>query len=194
MKTQKHTLPANLSCMTEAEFFNFASQMDNMRMERTKQGTIIIMPPIGLETGRKNGNIFGYLFIWNITYSLGVVFDSSSGYTLADTSVRSPDASWLRQASWDSLPTEDRKKFAPICPEFVVELMSESDELAEAQLKMGHWRDNGCLLGWLINPKTEKVYIYRAGSLEVEEITGFEQILSGENILPAFAFDLRKLL
>jgi Uma2 family endonuclease len=177
MKTTVATLPDNFTRMTDAEFFNFASQMENVRIERTKNGQIIIMPPTGGETGIKNGKIFGYVFMWNMNHNTGFVFDSSTGFTLPDGSVRSPDCSWISLANWNVLPIEDRRKFAPICPEFVVELMSENDTL----------------LGWLINPKDEKAYIYRTHTSEIEEIDSFDHVLSGESVLPAFELDLSKL-
>lgn len=193
MKTTVATLPDNLTRMTDAEFFNFASQMENVRIERTNNGKIIIMPPTGGETGKLNQSIGFFVSLWNYQHNLGVVFDSSTGFTLPDGSVRSPDCSWVSLVNWNALPTEERKRFAPICPEFITELMSENDDLAEAQLKMEKWRDNGALLGWLINPKDEKAYIYRANTNEVEEVEGFDNVLSGESVLPAFELDLSKL-
>jgi Uma2 family endonuclease len=193
MKNTLAYLPENLTRMTDEEFFHFANQMDNVRIERTKQGQIIIMPPTGGETGIKNGKIFGYLFVWNLKTQDGVVFDSSTGFTLADGSVLSPDSAWVGKADWYALPIELRRKFAPVCPAFIVELMSENDELAEAQLKMVRWRENGVQLGWLINPKEEKTYIYRSQATDFEVVTGFDKVLSGESVLPAFALDLKNL-
>ena len=122
-------LPASLQ-FTDEEFFLFCQENRDLKFERTPTGTIIAMTPTGGETGRKNGNIFGQLFIWNNQTNYGEVFDSSTGFTLLDSSVLSPDVSVIAHQRWNALTLDQKKKFPPICPEFIVELKSESDQIS----------------------------------------------------------------
>ncbi len=178
--------------MTDKEFFNFCIQNRDLRIERDENGQIFIMAPVNVEGGNQNGKIFGYLFAWNIIKQTGECFDSSTGYTLPDNSVRSPDASWMPLAKWNAIPKEERQKHSHICPNFVVELKSKSDSLRYLKNKMLKWIENGCELAWLIIPEKQEAHIYRSnGSIEI--IQGFDKKLSGENILPGFEFDLSML-
>ena len=127
--------------------------------------------------------------LWNRQTGLGLVFDSSTGFKLPNGAVRSPDASWIRKERWDTLAPADRKKFAPLCPDFVVELRSETDNLEKLREKMAEYIENGCQLAWLIDPTEQNAYIYRPGRT-VEEIADFDQRLSGENVLVGFEFEL----
>ncbi len=120
------------------------------------------------------------------------MFESSAGFTLPNGAMRSPDAAFITQERWEAVSAEDRKGFAPICPDFVVELMSHSDTLKTLQDKMHKWIDNGCRLAWLINPKQHSVYIYRADG-DVRVVESLEATLSGENVLPGFTLDLREI-
>ncbi len=183
-------LKGNLSDdMTDEEFFNFCTQNDNQRIERDENGQIYIMAPVNLEGGNQNGVIFGELYSWNKIQKSGACFDSSTGYTLSDKSVRSPDASWIPLYKWDSINKTERQKFSKICPDFIVELKSKSDSLSYLKIKMQKWIENGSKLGWLIIPEKEEVHIYRAdGSIEI--IKGFDKKLSGENVLQGFELDL----
>jgi Uma2 family endonuclease len=175
------------------EFFNFCQQNDNLKFERTADGTIIIMPNTGGKTGNINAAITSELYIWNKAAKLGRVFDSSTAFRLPSSAVRSADSAFVTSDRWDALAPEARKKFPPICPDFVIELMSESDTLTESRAKMlTEWMGNGCQLAWLIDPKTETTYIYRAdGSIQINH--GFQEPLSGEGVLPGFMLDLSEL-
>lgn len=179
--------------LTDDEFYAFCQENSNLRLEKTQYGDIIIMPPTGGIAGDKNGDIVTELTLWNRSALLGKVFDSSTGFILPNGATRSPDASWIAKARWDALAREEKKKFPPLCPDFVVELMSDSDGLKAAQEKMDEWMENGCRLGWLFYPTQEKTFIYRAGH-SMEEIVGYDKALSGEDILPELTFDLQWLL
>lgn len=178
--------------MSDKEFFSFCTQNDNQRIERDENGQIFIMAPVGLEGGKQNGIIFGELYLWVKSNKNGICFDSSTGFTLPDKSVRSPDASWIPNDKWSIVSQKDRKTFAAICPDFVIELKSNTDSLRYLKGKMLKWIENGCQLAWLIIPEKEEAHIYRAdGSIEIKK--GFQQKLLGENILPGFEFDLSSL-
>lgn len=179
--------------LTDEEFFAFCQENRHLRMEKTSNGEILIIAPSGGETGRTNTNVIYELQHWNKQKQLGEVFDSSTGFSLPNGSTRSPDAAWVKQARWDALSAEEKKKFPPLCPDFVIELLSESDPLKQTQDKMREWIDNGCRLGWLLDPARKQVFIYRPGS-EAEALSGFDQQLSGEDVLPGFVLDLGKLL
>lgn len=176
-------------CLTDEQFFQFCQENKHLKLERTKTGNIIIMTPTGLETSGRNSEIIGDLIIWNRRTKFGKVFDSNGGFTLPDNSMLAPDAAVVSQVRWDALPETQRKKFGRICPDFVVELKSESDRITILQSKMQDWLNNGVQLGWLIDPDNEKVYIYRPGK-SMKEVNGFDNTISGESVLPGFSLDL----
>jgi Uma2 family endonuclease len=147
--------------LSEEQFEQLAAANQDLRLEITAKGVLIIMPPTGGETGERNLDIGGQLWLWNRRTRLGKAFDSSTGFRLPNGGTRSPDASWVRMERWDALTEEQRKKFLPLCPDFAVELISESDDLQDARDKMQDYLDNGLRLGWLINPKTRQIEIYR---------------------------------
>ncbi|MFP4088826.1 MAG: Uma2 family endonuclease [Cyclobacteriaceae bacterium] len=178
--------------MTEDEFFAFCQENRHLRMEKTSQGNIIIMSPTGGETGRTNFKISTILGNWNEQTMLGEAFDSSTGFSLPNGATRSPDAAWVLQSRWDALSSEEKKKFPPLCPDFIIELRSGSDHLPELRSKMQEWMENGCRLAWLLDPVEKKVVIYRHGQAP-EERQGFDQQLSGEEVLPGFVLDLSRL-
>jgi Uma2 family endonuclease len=175
--------------MTDDEFYEFCQLNDQTKFERDAFGNIIIMPNTGGITGIKNSELNADIVIWNRKSKLGKVFDSSTAFRLPSSAVRSPDAAWVSNERWNELTLEEQTKFPPLCPEFVIELMSNSDDLKFAVEKMHKWIDNGCQLAWLIFPKGEEVRIFRANGT-VDLIQGFENILSGENVLPNLEFDL----
>lgn len=178
---------------SEDAFFDFCQANDDLRLERNASGEIVIMTPAGFVSSAQSGEIFAQLRNWNKKHKLGRVADSSAGYTVPDKSVLSPDASWFSLAAWEKVPAARRRKFLPICPEFVVEVMSPSDTLAGSQAKMAQWLQNGAQLGFLItDTPTEIAYVYRPGQ-PVEVVSGFDNELSGEPILPGFRLDLREL-
>ncbi len=187
-----NALTLNLHSMgepTDEQFEQIAATNQNLRLERTAGGELVIMPPTGGETGERNLDIEGQIWLWNRQNRLGRAFNSSTGFKLPNGATRSPDASWVAQARWDALTPQQRKKFPPLCPDFVVELLSETDDLEETQAKMQEYLDNGIRLGWLINPTTQQVEIYlRDRPIEVLQSP---TTLSGEDVLPGFVLDLQ---
>ncbi|MES2773485.1 MAG: Uma2 family endonuclease [Bacteroidota bacterium] len=178
-----------LDNMTDDEFFNFCLQNKNTQIERDQNHQIYIMPPAGSESSGLNLDLATEVNLWNRKSKLGKTREATAGYYLPDGSMLSPDVSWMSIAKWEAIPTVERQKFPYTTPEFVIELMSPSDRLKTAKSKMLRWIENGVMLGWLINPKTETTFIYRAnGSVEI--ITGFDKKLSGEDVLPGFELDL----
>ena len=184
--------PLEINCnslqMTDEQFFQLCQDNRDLRFERNSNGDILIVPPTGGETSNKNSDITYQLYAWNRKNQLGVTFDSSGGFKLPNGADRSPDASWITLEKWNNLTPQQRQKFLPLCPDFVIELRSPTDSLKTLQNKMKEYLENGTKLGWLINPKTKQVEIYRQGK-EVE-ILDNPQTLSGENVLPNFILDL----
>ena len=178
--------------MSNKEFYDFCQQNELFQIERDENKQIIIMPPTNTNTGRTNGKLFFELELWNRIMNRGVCFDSSTGFTLPDGSVRSPDASWLSADKWDQLSTKEKNEFSRICPDFVIELKSKTDNLQTLTKKMTKWIKNGCRLAWLINPENKTVQIFRENGTE-EMIQGFDNILSGENVLQGFELNLKIL-
>ncbi|MEK7248902.1 MAG: Uma2 family endonuclease, partial [Bacteroidota bacterium] len=158
---------------------------------KTSNGEIILMSPTDGLTGSRNLEIGSELRNWNKRSNLGKVFDSSTGFKLSNGATRSPDAAWVGKERWEKLSLEQQKRFVPLCPDFVVELLSESEALWAAQAKMEEWLANGCRLGWLIDPKHERTHIYRP-ERKIEIVESFDVKMNGENVLPGFEFDLRK--
>jgi Uma2 family endonuclease len=164
----------------------------NFQLEREATGEIIIMPPTFPWTGKQNFNLYVQLGIWIEKTGLGIGFDSSSGFTLPNGAVRSPDVAWIINQSWEALSeTQQKEEFSPIAPDFVIELRSSSDSLNKLQAKMQEYIDNGVRLGWLIDTTNQQVAIYRQGK-EVETLIS-PTTLSGEDILPGFILDLTKI-
>lgn len=183
-----------MSRMSEEEFFTFCQLHPKWRIERNAQQEIVIMAPTFTITGRRNASLIGQLYAWWSSYNEpGFVFDSNAGFTLPNKAVRSPDVSWVSTTSWDTLTAKQQEKFAPICPEFVVELRSKTDSLKVLLAKMEEYRQNGALLGWLLSCDDEKAYIFRAGQEGHETLEGFDRELSGEGVLPGLLVNLRKL-
>jgi Uma2 family endonuclease len=178
--------------LNEAEFAAFCAEMRDYRIERTKDGLIEIIAPTYSETGKTNGEIFGQLWAWNRNSRSGYVFDSSTGFRMPDTAIKSADVAWVSNAQWNQLTDNERNSFAPICPEFVIELKSANDNLKKLQTKMQEWLDSGCQLAWLIAPETETCYTYRANGIQ-DIVVGFDNVLSGENVLPNFNLILAEL-
>ena len=174
--------------LSENQFFTLCQQNPDLKIERSPQGELIIMPPTGGETGRKNATLISRLVMWNETYNLGVVFDSSTCFRLPKGGDRSPDVSWLKEERWDSLTPEQQRKFPPLCPDFVLELLSPSDNLSFTQAKMQEYQANGVQLAWLLNPQDQQVEIYRLGC--PVEILSCPRELFGENVLPNFVLNL----
>ncbi|HEY9665788.1 MAG TPA: Uma2 family endonuclease [Coleofasciculaceae cyanobacterium] len=178
--------------VTQEQFAALAAANPDLRLERTAQGELIVNPPTGWETGKRNCSISGELYLWwRNAGEPGEAFDSSTGFILPNGATRSPDASWVSGERWQALTPEQKGTFANICPDFVVELRSSSDSLKSLQDKMREYIDNGALLGWLIDPQQRRVEIYRAGS--AVEVLENPTELSGEAVLPAFVLNLRRV-
>ncbi|MEH2294265.1 Uma2 family endonuclease [Nostoc sp.] len=174
--------------LTDNQFYQLCRENPEIKFERNAAGELLIMPPTGGETGNRNIEIAADFVIWNRQTQLGVCFDSSTCFKLPNGANRSPDVAWIKKDRWDALTSEQKEKFPPIAPDFVLELMSPSDTLRETQEKMQEYIDNGVKLGWLINPKTRQVEISRLGQ-PVEILTSPQQ-LSGEDVLPGFILNL----
>ncbi len=176
--------------MTDEEFLWFCQENKDLRIERKCNLEIILMTPVSTKSGMQNGAIFGQLYAWNLRSATGEVFDSSTGFTLPDRSVLSPDASWIENEKYARLSEDEKDKFAAICPDFVIELRSKSDSLEELQNKMKCWMKNGAKLAWLIDPRNKFSYIYRVGVPDAETIQGFDKKLIGEGPVNGFVLDL----
>jgi Uma2 family endonuclease len=156
-------IPPTLHC-TEEQLIELVNASPDLRWELTAQGEVILMPPTGSETGNYNIGLGTEIELWNRQQKAGKAFDSSAGFRLPNGAIRSPDVAWISQKRWEQLSPEERREFAPICPDFVVELLAPSDDLAVVQMKMQEYLENGCRLGWLTNPETRSVTIYRPDS------------------------------
>ncbi|MFM1841934.1 MAG: hypothetical protein RLZZ490_670 [Cyanobacteriota bacterium] len=174
------------------DFYALCIQNPDLKLERNSQGELLIMSPTGGETGRRNVNLIFQLAAWNEATQLGEVFDSSTGFSLPNGADYSPDAAWLEKSRWQSLSSTQKERFVPLCPDFVVEILSPSDSLRKVQSKMQEYSLNGCRLGWLINRKKQEVEIYRPG--QAVEILSNPTTISGEEVLPGFTLNLTKIL
>jgi len=177
--------------LTDEQFFEFCQINRDLRIERAATGEILVMPPTGSETGNRNARLIVQLGIWAERDGTGIYFDSSTGFTLPNGAKVSPDAAWVKLERWNALTPEQQKKFAPICPDFVVELRSASDNLAPLKTKMQEYIDNGTLLGFLIDRQNQQVYIYRPGV--AVECLAHPATVSGDSVLPGFVLDLSKI-
>lgn len=187
------TMPVTLKVgdiMSEDEFFRFCQMNDMLNLERDKYGNIILMSPTGSITGSLNLTISFELTLWLRSHNIeGVSFDSSTGFTLPNGAVRSPDVSWVSKAKWDALSSYQQEKFAPICPDFVVEIRSKTDNLKYLQNKMVEYIENGCQLAWLIDRFRKQVTIYSQDN-SVQTLNGLDTQLSGDPLFPGFVLDL----
>ncbi|AOY84956.2 Uma2 family endonuclease [Moorena producens JHB] len=178
--------------MDDDQFFEFCQVNRDLRIERTLDGEIIVMPPTGGETSDRNSDINFQLRLWNRQTKLGKVFESSCGFKLPNGADRSPDASWIKLERWESLSKEQRKKFIPLCPDFVIELRSPSDRVKDLKEKMEEYMDNGARLGWLIEPNSRRVYIYRPGA-DVEQLENPATVKGDDSVLPGFVMVMEEI-
>ncbi len=179
--------------MTEEEFLAFCTKNNSLRIEQDKNGKLIIMPPVDFDGGAREGIAYGYLFNWWISYQRGRVFSPSTGFKLPDASVRASDGCWISDERIGQIVLCDRKKFARVVPDFVIEVRSTSDRLSVLKRKMTDtWIANGVRLAWLIDPLQEKAYVYRQDGPH-DELAGFGHLISGEDVCPGFVFDLSKM-
>lgn len=177
--------------LTHEQFEQIAIANRDLRLELTADGELIVMPPTGGNTGRRNSNLTYQVEAWNKRTSIGVVFDSSTVFQLPSGAERSPDVAWIDQARWDALTLEQQDTFPPICPDFVIELRSKTDSLKTLQAKMQEYLENGCRLGLLINYQDRQVEIYRLN--QAKQVLQSPQSVSCEELLPGFVLDLRSI-
>lgn len=177
--------------VTDEQLWRFCRANPDLRVERTADGSIVIMPPTGSETGHRNFELTTQLGVWTRADGTGIGFDSSSGFILPSGAERSPDASWVRLERWNALTPQQRERFAPLCPDFVVELRSPSDDLEDLLDKMHEYLTNGARLGWLIDPNTRRVHIFRPNHRV--EILDDPATISAFPELPGFALDLSRI-
>ena len=170
--------------LTDEQFYQLCVNNPELVLERDAKGALILMSPVGGESGNAELELGTDLAIWNRRTKLGKVFSSSTIFKLPGGGSRSPDAAWVELSRWQSLTSEQRQKFPPIAPDFVLELRSRTDDLATLQAKMQEYIDSGVRLGWLINPQDQQVEIYRLG--QVKEVIALPAELSGETVLPGF--------
>jgi Uma2 family endonuclease len=175
--------------LSKEQFALLCEENPDLRFELTAEQELIIMPPAGSETGRRNSRLNFYVAGWAEVDETGVAFDSSTGFTLPNGAIRSPDASWVKKEKWEALSQEQREEFAPLCPDFVVELRSPSDRVPELQAKMQEYIENGALLGWLLDPQDRRVHIYRP-NLPTETLDDPAE-LRGDPVLPGFVLSVR---
>lgn len=186
-------IPKQYLQLNDEELLNFCQDMTPYRIERDDIGQIFVAEPTGTYTGKINAGVTSEMYQWNKQKKKGEVFDSSTGFKLPNSAVRSPDSSWIAQERWLSIPKEDRQSFAAITPDFVVEIMSRNDSLMVLQEKMEHYIQNGVRLGWLIEPAQQQVWIYRKdGSVEHQD--SFDKPLLGEDVLVGFELRLNELV
>jgi Uma2 family endonuclease len=180
-----------LTTLTPDQLLVLSLTNRDVRLELTAAGKLIVMPPTGWESGKRNANVTADLGIWNRQAQFGVVFDSSTGFILPNGAIRSPDAAWVKQDRMDALNPKP-EGFLPLAPDFAIELRSATDSARDIREKMKEYMDNGVRLGWFLNPQAKEVEIYRIGQ-EVEVLKA-PASLSGEDVLPGFVLDLKGIL
>jgi Uma2 family endonuclease len=189
--TSSLSIDARALDLTDERFFKLCQDNRDLRLEMTANGELIVMGPTNTETGRRNAGLNFQLYLWARQDGTGVCFDSSAGFTLPNGAKVSPDASWITRDRYEALSDEERERFAPLCPDFVIELRSKTDRLTRLQAKMVEYIENGARLGWLIDPAARKVYIYRPGE-EAETLENPEAV-AGDPVLPGFRLQLNEI-
>ena len=180
--------------VSDEDFWLLCQENPDLRLERTERGVVEIMPPTSGGTGARNADLTAQLVIWAKLNATGIPFDSSTGFKLPNGATRSPDASWVRNDRWRALTTQEQEeKFAPLCPDFVIELRSRSEKSKKKlQTKMQTYVDQGVHLGWLIDPSDGTVAVYRPD--RPVETLNRPATLSGEDVLPGFVLELKGIL
>jgi Uma2 family endonuclease len=177
--------------MTDAALMRFCAANDVLRVERDANGEILVMTPAGSKTGRRNAYLTQMLGTWADRDGRGYAFDSNTGFSLPDGSMRSPDAAWVLAERWEALSEPDKDGFSPLCPEFVMELRSQSDRLVDLQAKMEQWIANGAQLAWLIDPIEQAVAAYRPG--EPPEVHYRPSSVYGDGVVAGFELVLDRI-
>jgi Uma2 family endonuclease len=177
--------------LTDEQFYRLCGDNPELRFELTAQKELLIMSPTGSKTGWRNAKITHRLATWSEQDGTGVYFDSSAGFTLPNGAKRSPDGAWVRREVWEALTDEQQDRYAPICPDFAIELRSPTDTLSDLQEKLKEYIENGTQLGWLFDPKNKRAYIYRPN--QPPELLEDSSSMSGDPVLPRFVFDPREI-
>ena len=177
--------------LNDDNFYNLCQANRDLKLERTAKGELVVMSPTGGEGGKGEADLITDLNIWNRASNLGVVFSSSTGFKLPNGADRSPDAAWVRRERWEALSPQERRKFPPLAPDFVIELRSATDELEPLQQKMQEYMDNGVRLGWLINSQERQVEVYCQG--QPKQTLDSPASLFGEDVLPGFVLNLSRI-
>ncbi len=172
-------------------FYDFCQANDEWQFERTAKGDILVMAPAGGESSYREGTVFAQLYAWSGRDGTGRAFSSNAGFILPNKANRAPDASWVKMSRLAKIAARQKRKFIPLCPDFVIEVRSPSDRLPRLQEKMEEYRENGSTLGWLIDPQERKVYIYRRGKRV--ECLDHPKRLSGDPELPGFVLELARI-
>ena len=178
--------------LTREQFYRLCVDNPELRLELTARGELVLMSPTGAKTGHRNSELNYQLVGWAKRDGKGLIFDSSTVFSLRDGAMRSPDASWVLKERWDALGEEEQEKIAPLCPDFVVELRSPSDRLDVLQLKMAEYVENGAELGWLLDPVEKRVHVYRPG--RNVECLERPKSLDGGEVLEGLIVDLEGIL
>lgn len=178
--------------LTEEEFFFFCQDLEHVHVEREADGTIVIVELTGSDVSNFNAEVTTEVAVWNRQTKQGKIFDSNGGFTLPNQAVRGPDTAWVKLERWLALPEKDRKRFAHISPDFVIEIRSETDDLEQLKSKMIEYQQNGVRLGWLIDPQEQQVWIYRINGT-IDHVDNFDTPLSGEDVLAGFEMRLWEL-
>ncbi len=177
--------------MTNEEFYRFCAMNEDLRIEQDADKRIHVMPPTNSDTGNKNARLLVHIGIWNEQHQGGELFDSSTGFQLPNGAFRSPDLSWIQSGKWAAIPQSQRRQFAPIAPDFVVELRSPEQSFPDLRAKMEEYRNAGCRLGWLIDPQQRQTFVYDLdGNVTV---VPFDQTLDGGDVLPGLTLRLADL-
>ncbi len=174
--------------LSDEQFYRLCQVNQDWQLERTAKGELVVMPPVGGISGEREADFIADLVIWNRRTGLGKVFSSSTIFRLPNGGDRSPDAAWVSLERWEALKSEEKEKFPPICPDFVIELRSRTDEISPLRIKMQEYLNSGLRLGWLVNPQEQQVEIYRFN--QPVEIINLPATLNGESVLPGFTLSL----
>lgn len=191
LPTQAFSLDFHSARLTEKQFEELCRNNRDLKFELSAEGELIIVPPTSPESGWKNSDLTAEVTLWSRRDKTGIVFDSSTMFTLANGAKRSPDVSWMTREKWNSVSSSERRKFARVVPDFVIELRSPSDNLSDTQAKMREYIENGVRLGWLIDPQEKTVHVYRQnGAIEILENP---ETISGEDVLTDFKLSVRRI-